>query len=66
MLVLSRKPGESVVIGDAIRVTVVHAGSGRVRLGIEAPRDLPVHRDEIRRRIEQGVPWVPADAGKNR
>ena len=53
MLVLSRKPGESLVIGGNITVTVVEAKGGRVRIGIDAPRELPVHRDEVRRRIDR-------------
>ena len=48
MLVLSRKPGESVCIGDDVRVTVVSTGSNKVRIGIEAPDDVPVDRHEIR------------------
>jgi len=47
MLVLSRKHGESIRIGHYITITVVEAGGGRVRLGIDAPRDVPVHREEI-------------------
>jgi carbon storage regulator len=47
MLVLSRKPGESIVIDDRIVVTVVQIGGGRVRLGIEAPREVPILRSEV-------------------
>lgn len=47
MLVLSRKPGQSVVIGESIRVTVLEVRGEQVRLGIEAPRELPVNREEI-------------------
>lgn len=47
MLVLSRKVGESVMIGDDIVVTVVRFDNGAVRLGIEAPRELPVARNEL-------------------
>ncbi|HHW39814.1 MAG TPA: carbon storage regulator CsrA [Syntrophomonadaceae bacterium] len=47
MLVLSRKPGQSIVIGENIVVTVLEARGDQVRLGIEAPRELPVHREEI-------------------
>lgn len=52
MLVLSRKPGESLVIGENITVTIVEAKGGRVRLGIDAPKDLPVHRHEVKLRID--------------
>ena len=47
MLVLSRKKGERLVIRDNIVVTVVDLGGGKVRLGIEAPREVPVHRQEL-------------------
>ena len=48
MLVLSRKIGERILIGDRIAVTVVRLGSGGVRLGIEAPPELPVVREELK------------------
>lgn len=47
MLVLSRKKNESVVIDDRIVLTVVEIRGDKVRLGIEAPREVPVHRKEI-------------------
>jgi carbon storage regulator len=47
MLVLSRKLGERIVIGDQIVVTVVKLDHGQVRLGIEAPREIAVFREEI-------------------
>lgn len=47
MLVLTRKPSEVIIIGDSIRITVVEIRGNRVRLGIEAPRDVPVARQEI-------------------
>lgn len=47
MLVLSRKQGETVVIGDGVIVRVVDICGDRVRLGIEAPREVPVHRGEV-------------------
>ncbi len=56
MLVLSRKLGESLVIGNGIRVVVLGTVGGRVKLGIVAPADVPVHRDEIQQRIEDGSP----------
>ncbi|MDZ7373232.1 MAG: carbon storage regulator CsrA [candidate division KSB1 bacterium] len=51
MLVLTRKLGESIVIGDNIRVTVVEIHGKQVRLGVEAPRDVSVHRGEVYERI---------------
>ena len=47
MLLLSRKKGERIVIGDNIVVTVTDLRKGEVRLGIEAPREVPVHRKEL-------------------
>ena len=47
MLVLSRKPGERIMIGDRISVTVVTVHGKFVRLGIDAPKEMPVHREEV-------------------
>jgi carbon storage regulator len=47
MLVLSRQSAETIVIGDNIRVTIVEVRGDKVRIGIEAPRDVTVHRQEI-------------------
>lgn len=47
MLVLSRKLGEKICIGDNICLTVVDIDRGKVRLGIEAPRSVPVYRQEL-------------------
>jgi len=53
MLVLARKRNEIIVIGDNIRVTVVDIRGDKVRLGIEAPREVSVHRKEVFDAIEQ-------------
>lgn len=47
MLVLSRKVGEKIYIGENIAVTVVEVDRGKVRIGIEAPRDVPIRREEL-------------------
>ncbi len=47
MLVLSRKKNESIIIDGRIRITVVEVRGDKVRLGIEAPREVPVHRSEV-------------------
>lgn len=47
MLVLSRKKNESIVIDDNIVITVVEVRGDKVRLGIQAPREVPVHRSEV-------------------
>jgi carbon storage regulator len=52
MLVLTRKPGEEIVIGEGIRLKVVAVGAGKVRLGITAPADVLVDRLEIHQRRE--------------
>jgi carbon storage regulator CsrA len=51
MLVLTRRPGEQIVIGNNIRITVVSLGPGRVKIGIEAPPDVRIDRQEIHDRI---------------
>jgi carbon storage regulator len=51
MLVLSRKPGQSVVIDRQITIRVIEVRGDRVRIGIEAPREVPVHRSELLERL---------------
>lgn len=51
MLVLTRKVGESINIGDNIKITIINIDSGQVRLGIEAPKNVIVHREEIYNKI---------------
>ncbi len=53
MLVLSRKKNESIVIRDDIRVMVIEIRGDKVRLGIEAPQDVPVHRSEVYEAIKR-------------
>jgi carbon storage regulator len=52
MLVLTRRPGESVMIGDDVVVTVLEVRGDVVRLGIKAPRSVQVHREEIYRQLQ--------------
>lgn len=54
MLVLSRKVGERILIGDKVAVTVVRIAQGIVRIGIEAPEELPIVREEIKDRVKEG------------
>ena len=56
MLILSRKMGESIHVGDTVTVTILGVSRGQVKIGIDAPRDLAVHRHEIYQRIQNGVP----------
>lgn len=53
MLILTRKLGESVVIGDNVSVTVLGVRGNQVRLGVEAPIEISVHREEIYHRIQK-------------
>lgn len=52
MLVLSRKPGERILIGDEITLTVIRVGPNAVRLGIDAPEHLNIIREELRTELE--------------
>lgn len=52
MLVLSRRVGESIVIGNDVVVTVLEARGDQVRIGVDAPRSVQVHREEVFREIE--------------
>ena len=63
MLVLSRKKNESIVINNDIVITVVEIRGDKVRLGIEAPKDVPVHRQEVYEAIH-GVKATPPVAAK--
>lgn len=47
MLVLSRKKDESIIIDDVITVTIIEIRGDKVRLGIQAPKEMPVHREEV-------------------
>lgn len=53
MLVLTRKPNQAIMIGDNVRIVVVAIEGEQVKLGIEAPRDIPVHRSEVYDEIQR-------------
>lgn len=66
MLVLSRKKNESIIINDDITVVVVEIRGDKVRLGIEAPKEVPVHRNEVYeaiRRNQESSPEQPSEPG---
>ena len=53
MLILTRRVGETLVVGDEVTVTVLGVKGNQVRIGVKAPRDVSVHREEIYERIKQ-------------
>lgn len=53
MLVLSRKDGESIFIGDNIKITIVSIRGDKVRLGFDVPPEIPVHREEVYQAIQR-------------
>ena len=71
MLILTRRPLEAVMIGDDVTVTVLGVKGNHVRIGIKAPKSVPVHRDEIYEAIQReqqqqqdAIEMVPAQAIK--
>ena len=64
MLVLSRQRDEKIMIGDEIEITVVDIRGDKVRLGIVAPRDVSVHREEVYEAIHGAKPTPPAQPGQ--
>jgi carbon storage regulator len=62
MLVMSRRPGESILIGDEIEIVIVHVGRTRVRVGIRAPRAMPVVAREVRLVREENLAAAGAPA----
>ena len=70
MLVLTRKPGQSIMIGDDIEVQILSVAGDKVRIGITAPRDVGIFRDEVYDRIEadrdETRPERPASSQRQR
>lgn len=64
MLILTRRMGENVIIGEDIVITVLGVKGNQVRLGVKAPRNVAVHREEIFTRIQQENQRVADDAGE--
>ncbi len=66
MLILTRRVGETLMIGDEVTVTVLGVKGNQVRIGVNAPKDVSVHREEIYERIRrerEGGQGVPGDLG---
>lgn len=65
MLVLTRKEGEGIIIGEDIRISIIELKGGGVRIGIDAPREIKVHRQEVFDQIKQenreAAQWDIAD-----
>ena len=61
MLVLSRTLNQEIMIGDSIRIMVIEIRGDKVRLGITAPRDVPVHRHEIYETIKRDADTTDSD-----
>lgn len=62
MLILMRRPGESICVGNDITITVISCEKNRVRLGVEAPRHVTVDREEIADKKRRGLPPPPKKA----
>lgn len=53
MLILTRRVGETLMVGDDVTVTVLGVKGNQIRIGVNAPKDIPVHREEIFQRIQR-------------
>ena len=65
MLILTRKTGETIRIGDDIKVTILEDDRGSVRVGIDAPREVSVHREEVYQKIQAASVVQTAEVNGN-
>jgi len=64
MLILTRRIGETLMVGDEVTVTVLGIKGNQVRIGINAPKNVAVHREEIYQRIQREKGLLPADGNQ--
>jgi len=65
MLILTRRVGESLIIGDNVTLTVLGVKGNQVRVGVDAPRDVTVHREEIAKRDDTGEASASSKSSEN-